>query len=417
MKTSQLRPLVAVASVTAGAFALTAGTPDDKTVMMDKVTVNSTKTHTLFMGADIAVGNDKELYAVKDVVGSSWVIVAGGKQRLLSAKAGPLNIRITPTLKLTEVSATIANLKSVRGYTEANDPEVLMTRSLAQTAIQNADYNASVNQATAAQNGALSASQMGINRNTMGGPGAPGPGQTAESITRALQSAQQGVSSAAGGVGSDYSMGGRESRSQGYDGVDVEFEISSARPLHDPYVVTMTKFHPAGTKEGTVQNLVYAKSLDPIDSHPTNVHFVEGGFPFNFELIDFQLHVYNQGVEIATNVSSKRVELTRDEAFEYVVMEYLGAHKGETLPATAAMGRLPADLPARLANGDYAGTFYVRVSKDGLADEPFSDTACTKRIADPYLENVVRSIRFKPAIELGKPVEGTAAVNLNQLTI
>jgi hypothetical protein len=71
----------------------------------------------------------------------------------------------------------------------------------------------------------------------------------------------------------------------------------------------------------------------------------------------------------------------------------------------------------RLANGNYAGTFYVRVSKDGLAEEPYADTACTKKIADPYLVSVVRSIRFKPALELGKPVEGTAAVNLNQLAM
>jgi len=83
----------------------------------------------------------------------------------------------------------------------------------------------------------------------------------------------------------------------------------------------------------------------------------------------------------------------------------------------AVMGKLPADLPARLANGSYAGTFYVRVSKDGLADEPYADTACTQKIADPYLMSVVKSIRFKPALELGKPVEGTAAVNLNQLAM
>jgi hypothetical protein len=31
--------------------------------------------------------------------------------------------------------------------------------------------------------------------------------------------------------------------------------------------------------------------------------------------------------------------------------------------------------------------------------------------------SVVRTIRFKPALELGKPVEGTAAVNLNQLAM
>jgi len=416
-KSSLGRSFLPALALVAGAVPLSAGAQAGKAVFIDKGTVESAKTHTLFMGADISVGQEKELFAVKDVVGSAWVIQRGGQQKVVSTKGGPLNIRITPALKLTETSATIADLRSVRGYTEANDPEVLRTRSLAQTAVQNADFHAALNQAIAIQNGTIAAAQISAKYPSAGGPGAPGPGQTAPNISKALQSAQQGVNSAAGGVGSDYSMGGREARSQGYDGVEVEFEISSARPLRSPYVVTMTRFHPAGTKEGTVQNLVYAKSIDPIDSRPVKVHFVEGGLPFNFDLIDFQLHVYNQGVEVATNVSSKRVELTRDEAFEYVKMEYLGAHKGETLPAMAVMGNLPADLSAHLANGSYADTFYVRVSKDGLALEPYSDTACTKRIGDPYLMSVVRTIRFKPALELGKPVEGTAAVNLNQLAM
>ena len=76
-------------------------------------------------------------------------------------------------------------------------------------------------------------------------------------------------------------------------------------------------------RPGTVQNLVYAKELHPIDAHPTNVHFVEDGFPQDFELVDFQLHVYNRGEEVATTVSAERVELTRDEAFEYVRIEYI----------------------------------------------------------------------------------------------
>jgi len=166
-----------------------------------------------------------------------------------------------------------------------------------------------------------------------------------------------------------------------------------------------------------VQYLVYARALDTIDSHPTKVHFVQGGFPFNFELVGFQLHIYDRGEEVATNVSSKRVELTREEAFEYVKSEYIGAHKGETLPAVPVMGKLPADLPGLLAAGKYGETIYVRVSKDGLGDEPFLDTACTRRIEDPYLQSVIRGIRFKPALEQGKPVDGVAALNLGKMVI
>ena len=64
-----------------------------------------------------------------------------------------------------------------------------------------------------------------------------------------------------------------------------------------------------------VQNLIYAEALHPIDEHLSHVHFVEEGFPFNYELVDFQLHIYNRGDEIATNIAADRVELTRDEAF------------------------------------------------------------------------------------------------------
>jgi hypothetical protein len=120
---------------------------------------------------------------------------------------------------------------------------------------------------------------------------------------------------------------------------------------------------------------------------------------------------------VATTISSERVELTRDEAFEYVRLEYIGAHRGATLPASPAMGILPADLPGRLANGEFKEAIFVKVSKDGFAGEAFADASCSKKIDDPYLETVVRSIRFDPALAQGKPVEGVASVNLRQLKI
>jgi hypothetical protein len=203
----------------------------------------------------------------------------------------------------------------------------------------------------------------------------------------------------------------------GLDAMDVEFDIRSAKPLHNPYVVTMTRFRPPGAKPGIVQNMVYAQSLHPIDEHASHVHFVEEGFPFGYELIDFQLHIYNQGEEIATNVAANRVELTRDEAFEYVKMEYLGAHPKDTLPAVPAMAKLPSDLPLKLSQGRYAAAFYVRVSKDGMAYGAYSDAACTKRIDDAYLDEVVQRVRFKPALNDGKPVDGVASIRLGHLAI
>jgi hypothetical protein len=386
-------------------------------------TSDPSKTHTLFMGADISVGTGKELYPVKDVVGSSWVVEVAGKEKVISSKEGPLNIKITPSLKLTKVSATVGNMKSERGYTEANDPVALQSRALARAASVNVGYQFANSQANAAQDhtaqqAATINNMSGANSAAMakagyltGGPNVPNDVQTYAQNQALVESTQ-----AAASAGSGLEMTG-EGNSSGFDAMDVNFEVSSEKVLTNPYVVTVTRFHPKEGSAGMVQNLVYSKSLDPIGAHPSHVHLLQGGFPPNFELVDFQLHLYNLGEEVATSVSSKRVPLTGDEAFEYVKMEYMAAHGKQTLAASPLMGQLPADLPSRLAEGQYRDTVYVRVSKDGLAADAFSDASCSRRLDDPYLESVVKSIRFKPALDNGKPVEGVVPLNLTRLAI
>jgi hypothetical protein len=164
-------------------------------------------------------------------------------------------------------------------------------------------------------------------------------------------------------------------------------------------------------------NLVYAQALDPIDAHPSRVEFTETGYPPEYELQDFQFHLYDEGREVATSISDKRVDMTRDEAFEYVKMEYISVHRSDTLPPTAVMGHLPADLPTKIAIGKYSDTFYVEVTKQGHPGELFADDACTRKIDDPYLQATVGGLLFKPALAHGRPVNGIAAVNLAKLQI
>jgi hypothetical protein len=418
----------------------------------------STKTHTLFMGADIAINLDKDIYNVKDVWGSNWVIDINGREKQISAREAPLNLKITPTLKLTEVSATVVGFKRVEAYSYANDPSVLLTKGLSSTASMNSDLLATAENAqyrvdtatnralpganafattwdqfsdaammVVAQHNFADHNTKGITGGTGIGSGLPLPSQSVGGGGDALglgsassdvnvRSAEVAAASVIGQSANGLEPGDKLA-TKGLDAMDIEFDIRSSKPLHNPYVVTMTRFKTPGTRPGMVQNLVYAQALHPIDEHLTHVHFTEEGFPFNYELVDFQMHIYNRGEEVATNISADRVELTRDEAFEYVKMEYIGAHLKDTLPATPAMGKLPADLRSQLAQGKYAGSFYVRVTRDGMAYEAFSDPGCTRRIDDEYLDSVVKRLRFKPALNEGRPVDGVASVNLNRLTI
>jgi hypothetical protein len=424
---------------------------------------NSAKTHTLFMGADIAINLDRDLYRVQDVMGSNWVVQINGREHIISAKEAPQNLKITPNLKLTENSVVILGLRRVQAYSYANDPSVLLTKGLSRSSALNSDLVAVAQNAQniqdTTQNHALGGAsyfagaddQFSANaeltkaaflysdthRTSLDSQGFPLPSPMAPSTNTnttgyvvlpgmqlfanatqklAVGIAQQGAMGAARQTENGDEVAGKIV-SSGLDAMDVAFDIRSGKPLQNPYVVTMTRFRAKNAKPGMVQNMVYAQSLHPIDEHMSHVHFVEEGFPFDYELLDFQMHIYNRGEEIASNVAADRVEMTRDEAFEYVKMEYIGAHAKDTLPAVPAMAKFPADLRARLAAGQYRGIYYVMVSKDGLADIPYLDSACTHRAEDSYLISVVQSLRFKPALEKGKPVSSNTALDLNKLPL
>jgi hypothetical protein len=428
---------------------------------------NSPKTHTLFMGADIAINLDRDIYRIQDVMGSNWVVQINGRDRVISAKEAPLNLKITPSLKLTETSVVIEGFRRTQAYSYANDPSVLLTKGLSRSAAMGTDLQSVARDAQARQDTAsnkdLAGSAMfvgaddqfsskaqlqtaqftysnthsfGIDPNThlpISSNNAPstntnttgfvvyGPTLFGTRFGSEAQNLTVGQAQQASRTDSAQAEMGNEATGKivtgGLDALDIAFDIRSGKLLQNPYVVTMTKFRTPGSKPGLVQNMVYARSLHPIDEHVSHVHFTQEGFPFGYELLDFQVHIYNRGVEIASNIATDRVELTREEAFEYVKMEYIGAHKKDTLPAVPAMGKLPADLPAHLAGGQYRATYYVVVSKDGLADIPYSDSACKRKVGDPYLMAVVQSLRFKPALDAGNPVEGIASLDLNKLAL
>jgi hypothetical protein len=431
-----------------------AGALDEKPVTMEPLVVKETKTHTLFMGADIFVNLDRDLYPVRDVTGSSWVIDINHQDKIVSAKEAPMNLKITPTLKLTETAATITGFKRAAAYSYENDPSVRITRGLDRSSAMSTDLIDVARNAQAkvdtmlntALGGAAvlagSDDQFSFNAEFVGAQfryaethsfgltkGAI-PLPAASPVQPSLPDAgglptSVGINALAAGnvqagMFAEAEMGNEPAgkiATQGLDAMDIEFSISSPKPLHHPYVVTMTRFHAKGSKPGLVQNLIYARALNPITTQISHVQFSEDGFPFNYELIDFQLHIYDQGIEVATNLAEDRVELTRDEAFEYVKSEYIGAHKGATLPAVAVMGSLPSDLPTKLNSGKYDKAFYVKVTSEGLARGAFADADCSEKIDDPYLESVIERIRFKPALTGGRPVDGVSELNLNKLTI
>jgi hypothetical protein len=381
------------------------------------------KTHALFMGADVSVGLGTHLYKVEDVVGLSWIVDVDGSPKEISTKKGPIVLKVVPSLKLTEAVANVSGLVDTPGFAPGSDPSETLSRALNEAALQNAGNQAAVNQAQGAVvfnqtlatqvNGTSTAAARSF---LTANPNAIGVYQHAGNDSAAATNAQASLQTTMISAGADNEPTGDRGFAHGFDALEVSFTVSAAHPLTHPFVVTVTRFHEKGDRPGYSCNQVYARELGLIDAHANLVQFQEGGFPPGYVVESFELHLYNNGLEVATNVAPNFVALTRDEAFEYIKIEYLAAHKADTLPAKAVFGKLPADFAVFQAEGKYAPVYYVRVTKDGLPGDTFMDAACSQRLRDPYVESIVKAVRFKPALDKGTPVDSVAPLSLARLT-
>ena len=368
------------------------------------------RTHTLFMEADFDVQSNKVFHRVRDVSGGSFVIKVNGEEVLVPMNQAPVEFRIQQSLKLTENSATIGDLKGERAYSPANDPVKKFVREQPGGASH-------LQSSQAAMGSTMAQRDLGIAKSS------GSPANIVAQVQQQANSVSASYSSALSAEGSDFNNVGsysaklqEELAKKLFDAMDVTFEVASPQPLNSPYVVIVAQYRERDERPGIAHNWIYARTLEPIDSKPRKVRLLQGGLPPGFELLNFKLHLYDRGQELATNVADKRVPLTRDEAFLYLKIDYVSSHKEATLPPTAAMGKLPADLRSRLTSAQFAHTFFVKVSKDGLPGEVFLDEACAQKADDSYLLSVIRDIRFNPALDKGRAVDGVARLNFDSLT-
>jgi len=384
------------------------------------------KPYVLFMRTDVSVERNKKLYPLKDVSGRTFIISVKGQPVAVPMVGESHKIEFQHALTLARASATLTGLESGRAYTPGRDPRMKRQHDavLAEAVIGD---NASLAEGQFIS--AMNKNYASINSDARDAYGTPimGVATTAAAIDANAAAAAATAFQAQGQMEnlrqSNVTSGGfarlaaeNDLAQELFDAVEVRFEVSSPVYLEKPYVVVITRFHARDDKLGVARNAVYAKALDTIGSKPTKIELLHGGFPLGFEIEDLQVHLYNEGKEIPTDIAQKRVPLTRDEAFEYLKIEYGSAHKGETLTATPALGRPDKEQRLQLTPNQLKATYYVKVSKDGLPLSTFFDEECTQPV-DDAIGALARNVRCYPAMDKGKPVEGTARLSLLELAL
>jgi len=372
-------------------------------------------THVLFTGADVRVLYDGKLLPVRDVDGNSFVIKFAeqgkGVDIPLSSKAKKVVISRVQTLSTR--SATMANFKYERAYTSGNDPHRKLRESM-QTAQDLKMYAA--DQQSKADHTAPT-----ILRSEQRGPmGAiiPAHEEPNPDYLRAQQNLAfaQGISSgAAGDAGNQARSISAEMERELFDALELEFQITSDTPLKAAYIIVVAEYH---TKERPKDSETWtlAKSLGAIGSSPRKVWALEGGLPPGYVLEKVHVHLYEDGVEIATDLSENRASLTRDEAHEYLVIDYTSTHKTGTVPAQLVLTKVPDDWKTHPRDESFGKTYFVKVDKTGRPVGIFEDAACTTAIANSYCDAVLRDQLFLPALDKGSPVDSVVRIKLSKLS-
>ena len=367
--------------------------------------------YTVFMGVDLELEHQKSLYRVEDVAGSYFVVRINGKEEMIPTRDGSARMRIDNSLKLAGTPLKLDDLKVERTYTPERDPHRQFQKEAASASGQEALQGYSeVQVKIAAGNLAM------VTSNPSATPTQIAVAQDA--LDRALSNQYNSYYN----MGSDLNSAGYheqqleiELAKENFDAIEVSLHIVSPIPLDDPYILVIARIHERDEKPGVLRNWIFAQKLDPIEAKPRKVYIKQGGFPIGYTIEDYQVRVYNHGREIPTNYSPKRVDLTRDQAQQYVLIDHLAAHKNDTIPAVPVFGEAPADLKTRLLAGEYSSPFYVKVDANGNALGTFTDKDCTNAADDPYVQSFVANVLFAPALDKGKPVAGVAHLRLGAL--
>jgi hypothetical protein len=359
------------------------------------------KDHALFAGATVQVENGSGYSEIVGVEGYSVSLLADGK--LLTMRRDKIrNVRIGRSLKLTDVVARI------------DKTSVTPTR-VGPNADRFADMHMQMlmNDMAADSTAGMGAAASGFA--AAGGQGAATAASTSMYTKLPVQTAPTDATALNAATSTAYSMQssansfGHGSTDTGDDALDIACELSTPRVMHNTYVLVLTEYREASG--GKPSYNVHIEPVGELGPKARKVTLTQTGFPPGFIPGQVSFHLYSGSLELATNLSEGRIDLTAADAMRYVVLNYVTSHAKDSLAATPLRIAVPADFKQRASTADLDRTLYLTIDTmgrvRGLSAAPDQLVA-----VDPYIDSTVRKFYYEPALRDGKPVESVVQVRL-----
>jgi len=372
--------------------------------------------HVLYLGLDVSLTINDTTGPVVDADNQAVQILQGGRRTRVPLRyGGDFTTAVVP--RVARSSITIAGLQDEQTFSRGSDPRrdavaQQMIMATAQSAAEELAGREMRNALDAVD--ASAAAQAATERIAAANPlytvttTGPTTGQqaAAESATSNFSNtfADPAFSSHLGGDG----LSGPDA----YDALGVRFTLSSPEPRKHVYgVMRVFLFAPDKPRDRVSSIRFFA--VPDLKAKPTKMFFLHENLPAGFKLDRYEIHLYSDGEEIATNLSNNRVELTRNEIHQFLILKYVSEQNGGEAPVAIAVEVLDNDLrnhvPAEQMNRAVDVTVDANGRVTALKLEPANWSG-----PDAHIGAVLREVRFLPAVRKGKPVAESARFVLSE---
>ena len=365
------------------------------------------KDYVLFVGTDLAIKQGGRFYPVVGATVDSYQIERDGTEQTIR-NIRDAKIKISRGVKLSNCSAAITDLK-----TESIDRAAAGSRFEAMKAAMQLN-DAAADGMDRLQGGITSANSVGISYD----PNSPNNPRGAKETSDAIQANQAAaVDNYGRGVAGLQSMADAantqfNARLAGGHPTEVElsFDVSSPEPLEHAYVVVIASYG-SGSADASK---VTAQQLGRIDGQPRRVQLSNPASVAGLEFQKFDIGLFADGQEIATNLSAKRVSLTADEAYQIHLVHYLAENARATKAPVPMLMSPRAVFRRQIGSAETYRPIHAIVGKSGAIVRMSDDEAGVEKIP-AAIEAAMKNVRFLPALRNGTPVEERMMFTLAEL--
>ena len=195
-----------------------------------------------------------------------------------------------------------------------------------------------------------------------------------------------------------------------YDVINVSLHVKPERAMDNPMLVMILNLKDKADGKVTASWLHF-RGMDSISTSGGTISFQESSYPDGKLVDSAELFFFSNGSEIATTMSSKRVDLTENQIRAFANYQYTAQNMSKTLPPLPAWYVLDPKIFRNTDPDLLDATFQLSIDENGIVTQIRTDAAL-----DSYsiaaIQDLMKDLIFYPALDKGNPVTGSLSIRI-----